>query len=472
MMILRAMTRRLGLGLVLASLAGCGGSPPQPTDFRPSEVRPSTPSESVEPTPLGPRPSTLPAEPGEPEQPSGPSPTGPVPEAAEGPTRYLFGRTHSPITRAVVASWREVFARSTRDANSFAKIGASTTVSTHNLKCFASRPAAGHEEESIRQRFAATRIWDGGQHTTPFDRSSLAATVGWSTQAALAGTPSPLERELAVSNPRYAFVQFGTNDVNQNDIEAYAGHYARLLDQLLAAGVLPITNSVQPRDDNPTQDAKIPAYNAVVRGLSEYKKVPYYELHETLLELPNHGIGNDGVHLNVYVDASGADACQASEAALRYGYNVKNLYSIQALSRIVMAQEQSPPDTAPVPSDDTIRTLPFVHVDSTATSTQRSIDRYTGCGAPQDESGPERYYRLELSDPAEVTVYAVSINGADVDLHYTGQTRSGEGCLARHNQKLTLSLGRGVHEFVVDTYVSGGTERSGEYVFIVLPEQQ
>ena len=48
-----------------------------------------------------------------------------------------------------------------------------------------------------------------------------------------------------------------------------------------------------------------------------------------------------------------------------------------------------------------IEALPFTHQANTEAAA-RLIDSYTGCGATQDESGGELYYKLSLAEAANL----------------------------------------------------------------------
>ena len=108
----------------------------------------------------------------------------------------------------------------------FAKIGDSMTASDDFMRCFASpSPVLGENAElsPVIERFRAPAT--AGENS--FRRRSLAARIGWSAWQVLEGNPSPIEREVSAIRPRFALVQFGTNDLELGKMKHFA---LRLLD--------------------------------------------------------------------------------------------------------------------------------------------------------------------------------------------------------------------------------------------------
>jgi hypothetical protein len=401
-----------------------------------------------------------------------------VPDAGPLVLVYPTGRLHSPLTPDVAAALRAVAARgpALRD-DVFAKVGDSNTVNTNYVACFAGANVDLDGRAALQPTLDAFRGGRAGA-TTPFNRVSLAATVGWSAGAALAGAQPPLEAEVSAISPRFATVMFGTNDVGAQDPYAFGRNLFTIADRLLARGVVPVFSAVPRRDDSATADAWVPRYNLVTRGVAQARRVPFVDLHAALEAVPAHGLGGDGVHLNVYAPA-GARGCVLTSAGLRFGHNTRNLLTLEALARARAAVLGAPAPDASGPSrrgDGTlaapigIDALPFVDVRDTRVDGARRIDAYPGCGSTADESGPEVLYRLELAQAATVRAFVVAREGVDVDLHLLSSSAGGQACLARNDRVLVRALPAGTHWLVVDTYVSAGVERRGEYLLAVLTE--
>ncbi|MBH23712.1 MAG: hypothetical protein CMH57_04455 [Myxococcales bacterium] len=405
-------------------------------------------------------------------------PDAPTPDTDAHPAHYPPDRTHSPITPFVATHLRDIAARDPGlNDHAFAKVGDSITVSTHFLTCFAGDHVnlGDHNDLSpTLDHFLAG--WADG--ATPFDRESLAATGGWPAFRALDGDPSPLAQEITAIQPRFAVVMFGTNDIGWDNIDRYADNMLTLTDTLTQRGVVPLLMTIPPREDTRVDGAlQVPRYNAVVRAVAQARQVPLIDYHRELLPLPDRGLGTDGVHPNVFRDG-GARGCDLTAAGLRFGYNVRNLVALQGLRRAREAVlEPTPaPDSpdAPLRGDGSPQTpfvidqLPFSDLRDTSRSPHRALDTYTGCGATQDESGPEIYYRLSLSRRATVRAMVLDRGDVDIDLHLlTGL--SADSCLERAHTALSATLEPGDYTFVLDTWV-GAEERSGEFLFVVLEE--
>lgn len=400
--------------------------------------------------------------------------------ASEPPARYRTDRTQSPITPHVAAVLRAIAAQaSDKQPTVFAKIGDSNTVSTSFMRCFAGSNVdlAGHAELAASVDFFKVQVAGG---TTPYDRDSLSAVVGWRAAQALAGSPSPLQQEVTAIDPRFAVVMYGTNDIGWRDIFGYADNVLDIVDILSGQGVIPILSTIPPRDDDVAADLWVPHYNLVVRAVAQARQVPLVDLQRELLPLPSHGIGGDGVHLNTYNPAAGYRACNFGVDGLQYGYNMRNWITINALDRVkrVVVDSTAAPDTAPAPlagsgaPDDpiVIDGLPFVAVGDTGASPFDTIDRYPGCNSAADESGPEMVYRLVVTRSMRLRAAVYDRGAVDVDIHLLGDQVGGNACLTRNHRFVTVDVTPGTYHLVVDSFVDAGSVLAGEYLLTVVED--
>ncbi len=400
------------------------------------------------------------------------------PDAGFSVLRYPAGRTQSPLTAEVVSHLQAIAALSaTKQANVFSKIGDSNTVNTNYLACFAGSQVDLGGRTALQPaltHFLSAQV----SGATPFDRVSLSATVGWSAFSPITGSPTPLQQELDAANPRYATVMFGTNDVGSADTHSFGRNLFTVIDTLSMQGVVPIVSAVPPRDDSATADAWVPRYNLVARGIAQARRVPFVDLHRELLTVPAHGLGSDGVHLNVYTPV-GARGCVLTTAGLPFGHNTRNLATLDALSRTWRAvSEGTAPDTiAPrisgtgKPGDEVvISSLPFVDVRDTRTDGVARINAYSGCASAANESGREVLYRLELTQATNLRVFVVALGTADIDVHLLSDSTSGQSCLARADKVITRTLTAGTYWLSLDTYQASAGVLAGEYLVGVLAE--
>jgi GDSL-like Lipase/Acylhydrolase family len=366
------------------------------------------------------------------------------------PARYLDEQ--SPMTDFVVDHLRAI-----RDAHPemrndvLAKVGDSLTVSTSYLQCFSGNISGnninlgGRDLEDTRASFLTT--------LDSYRRATTAATVGWSASAVIAGNPSPLDDELTAISPGFATVMFGTNDVGYRSLPAFTADIVTIVDRMLDRGVVPLLSTIPPRDDDATIDARVPAYNLAIRAVAESRQVPFVDVGAALRGLPGHGIGADNIHLEQ--DSRGA--CILDDEGLQHGYNLRNMLVLTALDRVRRAVVDGEPaldgdgpareGLGTIEAPFIIDALPFTASGDTSISGVRSRDVWSEC-SNADESGPEVYFQLTVTDPISVSVWALNGAGVDVDVHHVVEGL----CQARSDVQLSLDLAAGVHTFVVDSY--------------------
>ncbi len=404
------------------------------------------------------------------------------------PTRYPAELLVSPLTPSVAERLQTIAAADQgRAEDVFMKVGASGTVSKNLLFCFAGEAQPQYDLEldgrdDLMSSIEHFRAGDAAG-STPFDRVTLAASVGKTASWAITGDPSPLEQEVQATNPRFAFVNYGTNDMGMGTSYATAlppfyENMSALLDQLEAEGIIPIVSGLNPRTDSAGAARWVPSYDAVTRGLAEARQLPYISLYLASKDLPGSGLLADGIHGNTYYSGGTAQPCVFTPAALAYNYNVRNLLSIEVLdwSKRMLLDDDAAPD-APVLHSGlgtlaaplTIDALPFSHAADTGGSSERQLDTYTGCSASQDESGPEVYYRLELEESTALRAIVLDRAGVDVDLHLLSGEPEAAECTSRADKIIDRVVPAGVWYFVLDTYVNAsGVEQDGPYLFVVL----
>lgn len=101
--------------------------------------------------------------------------------------------------------------------------------------------------------------------------------------------------------------------------------------------------------------------------------------------------------------------------------------------------------------------LPYTDSRDTRTAPTSVLD---GCGAAPgtNESGPEYVYRVQVTQPGQLTVAVSDDVGVDVDVHlYTSPNTS--DCVARADASFTYAVDCGTYYVVADTY--GGVANAG-----------
>lgn len=379
------------------------------------------------------------------------------------------------MSAAVVERLNAVLAASPGRKDVFAKVGASNTVNTNFFHCFDGNDVMLGASEALAPTWEFFRQTKADDTHSSFNRTSLAATVGWGAFKTVEGSPTPIEQEVSTIHPAFAVVLLGTNDTYEQGVVGFDKSLLKAVDQLLDLGVIPLMTTIPPRADKPEADALVPEMNAIIRAIAQQRQVPFLDLWQLLDMLPDKGLVSDGIHLGVYVSGGKSRGCWLTPEALGDGMNLRNLISLEALDRARgFLLNNQPPEDAPAPLSGAgtwenpreIDALPFVDDGDTSKSTTAVAQVY-GCSTA-DEGGPEIVYRLSLSAPTKLSVRVFDGDGVDVDIHALSAP-SADACLARNDKRVEITAGPGDLYLSVDTYVSNGAAQAGAYRLTVVP---
>jgi lysophospholipase L1-like esterase len=216
--------------------------------------------------------------------------------------------------------------------NVFAKIGDSITESGSFLYDFGYGwyTLGNHSEVlPVIQRFVTTTFPDG---SNSFNRPSFSAVGGWTSGDALeGGSSSPLVQELNYTHPMFAIVMYGTNDMQRSNLSTYTANMNTIVDTIESFGTVPILSTIPPRNDSDSLAAQVLDFNNVVRNIASTRHLPLIDYYVAMMPLPSHGISDDGIHPNLYLDEGGT----LTDTALQYGYNTRNLTFLQMMLRLM-----------------------------------------------------------------------------------------------------------------------------------------
>lgn len=403
--------------------------------------------------------------------------------------RYPTSRTHSPITASMVARWQDIAAKApNRKSNVFSKIGDSQTVNASFMHCFAKsgvdfadfkdsiQTPSGKQELPDTVKFFLRD--DRGKLT--FDRESLSAKVGARSTWALGG---PLTQEVDATNARFAVVLYGGNDIMDaptGGITTYAKNMFKIVDTLLARGIIPIMTTNVPKPVRQADiaafgaagaDPWVPRYAAITRGIAQARQVPLMDLEKELRKIPGFGVGSDDLHL-----FAAQGGCAFTEAGLKGGVNVRNLLTIDALhrTRVAFANKQAL-DTGTELQGQGTRQKPYLVDDLTFTDFQSTltggeVSSFANYTCPNTASrsgaGKERVYKLSLTTKKRIRAAVFSQGKADLDVYVL---REGDkSCVGRNDKDVTLSLEAGNYLVVVDSE----TEAAGGEYLLTLNEEK
>ncbi len=377
----------------------------------------------------------------------------PVPDGSVplGPIIYPADRRHSPITTAVAQRLQTIAPG--HQPRVFAKVGDSITASDDFVRCFGGTVDLGSHTD-LAPTLAYFKAGNAAG-TTPYARVSYAAVNNTTADDPLAGNPCALDREITAVDPRLAVIMFGTNDVRTGrTLDDFGSDLWNLVDLTITRGVVPILSSIPPMDGDPGADARIPLFNSVVRAIAQGRATPFVDYHRDMLAIPNRGMSGDGIHPS----KSPTGACHLTQAALAYGYNLRNLITLEVLARAKAALDGIATDASAPPrvgtglvNDPVIATLPLADLADT-----NQGDATPLCGAT---SGKAIIYKLQLPAAQNLEVLVVDRGTVDVDIHL----RVGTTCLASGDKSVTATVGPGIVNIIVD---AKSPASDGEFIVV------
>lgn len=171
-------------------------------------------------------------------------------------------------------------------------------------------------------------------------QSSAAARVGlttlvifdpfWADKSVCQPNETPLVCEYRLKRPSVALIMFGGNDVMHVDEVTFAGQLRRIVDESMAAGVIPVlfTFSYSPQAELWPQAVNL---NLAVTEVAAEKRVPVVNLWLAARILPDYGLDVDQIHLKNsgfgFIKFTGGN-----EAF--YGVTLQNLLALSVLDEV------------------------------------------------------------------------------------------------------------------------------------------
>ena len=425
----------------------------------------------------------------------------PMPFVASGTTRYPEGRRVSPFTRQVVENLRAIAAQDgSRHDDLFMKVGDSITVDAHFLHCFAG-PDDGivlAEHETLRPTLEFFRASDAGG-TSSFDRASLAAKGGKNATWAMRSADyvlepdevSPLVAEVEAISPRFALVEFGTNDLMSYAPVAFVEDLLDVVDTLTDRGIVPVLTTIPPFTYDAAAGAQVPLYNRFIRALAQARQIPLIDFWLPLSRLYGYGLWPDGIHPGAHLQRP-CDFSRDPGGGYFYGQNQHNLLALEVLDRlrrtVVLGEDDfddEPPaepvtgtgtdvDPIVVPGDafaaaDGSRGV-FVHSRDRQAGSAAKLQEYRGyCESDPPLPGPEVFYRLTVSENVDVWALLLSSDGsASMQLLIGAPTEA--ACVRRSDRFFTRWLSPGADSYlVIDGAAPKLPAERTDYLLLLVP---
>ncbi len=251
-----------------------------------------------------------------------------------------------PIVPTITSNVSAIYAEALRRGNNprvFSKIGDCITATPNFLESFYRKDYALDRYVSLQKvidYFSRVPARGNAAEFDSFGNPGLAAISGfnaagvldpiWSDPKWCKADESPLSCEYRVSKPAFALIMFGTNDLKSIKPDEYDFYLRRVIVQTVNSGVVPILSTF------PTQPGlteKSVLYNQITAGIAVDYDLPLINLWLALEPLPNKGIDPENpTHMTK--PQSGQSASLA-EADLQFGYNVRNLVTLQTLEAIL-----------------------------------------------------------------------------------------------------------------------------------------
>jgi hypothetical protein len=343
-----------------------------------------------------------------------------------GPVLYPAGQRHAPISAALRDRWRAIIGPG-RTAKNFVRLGDNLSHEVHLLGCADQSTGAGALQATID-------YFDGGSIKGGTPWVYQRDLENYSTDAALAGSPDLQAQEIATGNPAYAFVMFGSLDLqwagvwdadpatDPDVIRRFGPNLLKIVDELLAAGVLPVVRTIAPvgKTNNGPWNRRVTMVNALTRAVAAGRQLPFADFWLDARNLGPDAYWSDGLHLS----ASPNGACDFTQ--LQYGDNLMSLVALEEMDRVrraVVGGEVLDP-TPPGLGGDGTSAHPFVV-----------------SGIPFGTMG-SGVYRLTVTATTKVRVMVFG-NQSQVQHQVGGVNKRADSTL------LALELAPGDHDFVV-----------------------
>jgi len=226
-----------------------------------------------------------------------------------------------------------------RNPHMFSKIGDCMTAADYFLVAFGGDDYDLGEYTDLQPvvDFFSTEAADTNEFkTNAFASPGLATDSGFTTSSVLDSTwankdicganESPLGCEYRVSNPAFAFIMFGTNDVYYFE-PSWFDYYLRLIVlETIQSDVVPVLYTFPVRPEFPEKSL---LFNQIVVKIAQDYDLLLVNLAVALEDLPDQGVN---VNETIYLSLPENEAVAIfNEDTLQAGYTFRNLLTLQTL---------------------------------------------------------------------------------------------------------------------------------------------
>ncbi len=225
-------------------------------------------------------------------------------------------------------------------SNVFSRVGDSISASPYFLTPIglgqSNLASYGADLSPVIAYFSQANARAGNSFASP----PLSAGNGWGADRILqngfaytdvCGNDSPLICEYKHVKPALALIMIGTNDAGGVDPLVYTANLRQIVQISINMGVIPVISTIPPKHVDAWNNARVDQWNTIIRNVAREANIPLLDYWYALQNVPNQGIGPDGIHPSVPADNA---TCNFAPDHLGFGYNVRNLTALQMLNAI------------------------------------------------------------------------------------------------------------------------------------------
>lgn len=271
-------------------------------------------------------------------------PPSPTPTVEPTATPISEPQTQYPFISGVTTHAREIFLKGKELGNRpnvFSKVGDSITESAVFLNPIGIQRYFLYDEyaylEPVIQYFSTEAA---RANYNSFANVSMSAKTNWRARAVFSPSSAnaeicnpgeaPLPCELRLVRPAIALIMLGTNDVPYTPLDEYESDMRRVIEHCLEQGVIPALSTI-PHLERQGLEGRSEQLNEIIVRLAVEYDIPLWDYWSALKDLPQQGVGDDGIHPTWAPVGHSADF---TPQYLQYGMTIRNLMAVQILDVI------------------------------------------------------------------------------------------------------------------------------------------
>ena len=181
--------------------------------------------------------------------------------------------------------------------------------------------------EGVINQFRESFGYDSQADHNGFNANSVLAPE-WANPYQCQQGESPLQCEFRLHKPSVAIIMFGTSDLLVMAPAEFDFYMRNIVQESIDAGVIPILSTFP---GNMNFWNRTILYNQIIVRIALDYDIPLINLWLALEQLPNHGLEPDGFHLG---EPPYGTSCIFGDPYMSYGYNVRNLVTLQTLDNV------------------------------------------------------------------------------------------------------------------------------------------